>query len=271
MNAREHYQAGNLDEAVAAATQEVKRHPTDTSPRGLLCELLCFAGDFERADAQLDAIGHQDPQSMVGVAMLRQLIRAERSRQECFAEGRVPEFIEPPPEYLRRHLEAAICLRQGDLGEASRLLDEAESLRPRLAGTCDGEQFDDIRDIDDLTACFFEVLTSNGKYYWIPMESVESVEFRPPERPRDLLWRRVHMVARGGADGEVFIPALYPGSHAEPDDRVRLGRLTDWRGGEGAPIRGIGQRIYVIDEQDRPLLELSKLKITSRKPGVQDG
>jgi type VI secretion system protein ImpE len=268
MNAKEHYQAGNLREAVAAATAEVKQHPSDTSKRGLLCELLCFAGEFQRADAQLDAIGQQDPQSMLGVAMLRQLIRAEQARQECFGQGRVPEFLDQPPEYIQRHLEAWICLREGKAGEAAELLDEADRQRPRLPGVCDGQPFDDIRDIDDLTASLFEVLTSNGKYYWIPMESVELVEFRPPERPRDLLWRRVRMVVRDGSDGEVFIPTLYVGSHAESDDRVRLGRLTDWRGGQAEPIRGIGQRMYAVGDQDRGVLELKQLKIAAGKPGA---
>ena len=50
------------------------------------------------------------------------------------------------------------------------------------------------------------MLTSTGKYYWIPMERVEMIEFHDPARPRDLLWRRAHMVVRGGPDGEVFLP-----------------------------------------------------------------
>jgi type VI secretion system protein ImpE len=262
MNAKEHYQAGNLTEAIAAATEDVKQHPTDTSRRGFLCELLCFAGNFERADAQLDAIGHQDPETMLGVAMLRQLIRAEQSRQECFAEGRVPEFIEKPSKYIQLHLESLVSLREGRAEEAAKLLDEAEQLRPVLSGTCDGQQFDDMRDIDDLTASFFEILTSNGKHYWIPMEKVEVIEFRPPQRPRDLLWRRANIVTRGGPDGEVFLPALYAGSCCESDDQVRLGRMTDWRGGDAEPIRGIGQRMFVIGDQDRPILELKQLSIT---------
>ena len=65
------------------------------------------------------------------------------------------------------------------------------------------------------------------------MERVEIIEFHDPLRPRDLLWRARQMVVRGGPDGEVFLPVLYAGSHANPDDRIRLGRMTDWRGGEG--------------------------------------
>ena len=50
MNAAELYKAGQLAEAITAATDEVKRHPSEANPRGFLAELLCFAGDFERAE-----------------------------------------------------------------------------------------------------------------------------------------------------------------------------------------------------------------------------
>src|SRR5689334_9834599 len=68
MNAQEHYRAGHLQEALAAATADVKSHPADTTRRGFLCELLCFAGDWERADRQLDALAQQDPEAMVGIS-----------------------------------------------------------------------------------------------------------------------------------------------------------------------------------------------------------
>lgn len=267
MTPREHYQAGRLDEAVKAASEEVKKHPADTSRRGFLCELLCFAGDMERADKQLDAMGQQDPQTTVGISMIRQLIRAEQARQQFFGEGRVPALLDKPSEALRLHLEASICVREGNLGEAAGLLAQAEEARSKKSGVCDGQPFEDFRDLDDLTACFFEVLTSTGKYFWIPIERVEIIEFRPPERPRDLLWRRAHMVVNGGPDGEVFLPALYAGSHQEDDDRIRLGRYTDWRGGDGEPVRGFGQRTFLIGEEARAILELKELTINDPAPG----
>ena len=199
---------------------------------------------------------------MVGVALFRQLVRAEKSRHEFHTAGRVPEFLQEPPDYLRKHLEAAICLREGKPVEAVALLDQAEQERPKLQGVCNGEPFDDFRDLDDLTASFFEVLTSNGKFYWIPFESVLLVEFPKPERPQDLLWRRTHMVVHNGPDGDVYLPAVYCGTHKLSDDQLRLGRATDWQAEEGAPVRGLGQRVYLAGETDRPVLELSKITFT---------
>jgi type VI secretion system protein ImpE len=259
VNAHELFHAGKLQEAVSAATEAVRQHPTDAGRRLFLTELLCFSGQLERADSQLDVLGHNDPQTTAGVLSFRQLIRAERARQEFFAEGRLPEFLGRPEGAVRLLLEASIRVREGALQEAARLLVQAEDERPRVAGVCNGQPFQDFRDLDDLSSCVFEVLTVKGEYYWVPIAQVESIECREPERPRDLLWRRVHMIVRDGPDGEVFLPVLYPGASGEADDLVRLGRSTDWRGGDADPVRGVGQRTFLVGDDARPILELQDI------------
>ena len=69
------------------------------------------------------------------------------------------------------------------------------------------------------------------------------------------------MIIRDGPDSEVFFPVLYAGSAADPDDQVRLGRTTEWRSEAGAPVRGFGQRMFLIGDQDCPILELQTLSI----------
>lgn len=258
MTAAELFRSGQLQTAITAATAEVRQQPTNTAARGLLCELLCFARELERADAQLDALSYQDPALSVGVALFRQLIRAEQARQDFFASGRLPDFLEQPTPMLRTVLEASIYLREGKPAEAAQLLAQAEAQRPHPSGTCDGRPFTDFRDLDDLTAGVFEVLTSTGKYYWVPIERVETIEFRAPGRPRDLLWRRAHMVVReGGPDGEVYLPVLYVGSHAESDEQLRLGRASDWRA--GPPTRGVGQRTFLVGDEAVAILDMKEL------------
>jgi type VI secretion system protein ImpE len=262
MNASEHYKAGRLQAAIDAAVEDVKKQPTNPAPRGLLAELLCFAGEWERADKQLDALGHQDPSVAMGVILFRQLIRAAQAREDFYASGRVPEFLDPPGPVLKKYLEASIYLREGKTAEGVKLLAEADAERPHPAGTCDGKAFADLRDQDDLTACFFEVLTSTGKYYWIPMERVESIEFRAPARPRDLLWRAARMIVRDGPDGEVYLPTLYAGAQVEKDDQFRLGRKTDWH--QGPPVRGIGQRTFWVGDADLSIMEMQNVTIEGK-------
>lgn len=260
MDAHEHYRAGRLKEAVAAATEEVKKHPTDTNRRGFLAELLLVSGSLDRADVQLDALSTQDSQAAPHVALLRQLVRAETARRQFFAEGRLPEFLGKPTASMQLRLRASVALREGKASEAATLLAEAEEARVKPRGTCDGAAFDDFRDLDDLTADFFEVLTSTGKYYWVAIETLVSVEFRAATRPRDLLWRRAAMSVKDGPEGEVFVPAVYPAA-GELSDAARLARSTDWTGGDGAPVRGVGQRTFLVGAEARPILELRTVAV----------
>lgn len=271
MNSKELFQAGSLAEAIAAAVEEVRQHPADISHRVFLCELLCFAGDLERADRQLSTIGFQEPHVTAGVGLFRQLLAAEQARRDFHASGRVPEFLAAPSPQLQLHLQAAIAVREGKPQEALELLEQAEEQRPMVSGLCNGEPFEDFRDLDDLCASLLEVLTSNGKYYWVPIEQVERLEFLPPEHPRDLAWRRTRLEIRGGPDGEVYLPALYVGSEASPDDRIRLGRVTEWTGGEQSPVRGIGQRMFLVGDDSRSILELEELTISNVAAPVSHG
>src|ERR1700754_3223358 len=133
-DATKHFQAGRLSEAVTAALAEVKARPGDTARRLFLAELLCFAGELERADRQLDVVADQDPGAAPGLALFRQLIRAAQARAEHFAQGRVPEFLDPPAPHLQRLLAAGVAHRAGRVGEAGRLVAEAEMARPPCPG-----------------------------------------------------------------------------------------------------------------------------------------
>lgn len=260
MTPSEFYQAGQLSDAVDAAVAEVKKNPSDTSVRYFLAEMLCFAGDLERADKQLDTIFQQQPDAAMRISLFRNLIRAEIARQQLFSEGRLPEFLFDASPAIRSYLEATIALREDNQEEATQLLKQAEEQRTKLSGQCEDTPFSDFRDLDDVTAGFFEVLTSTGKYYWVPMEHVQRMEFQPPERPTDLLWRSAHMDVSEGPEGEVYLPTIYAGTTALGDEQLKLGRGTDWSGDEESVMRGVGQRTFLIGEEALPIMQLKSLE-----------
>lgn len=263
MSAHELFQAGKLQDAIDAAIAEVKKRPTETGIRGFLCELMCFNGELERADKQLDLLSTQLPESAMQVALFRQLIRAETSRQEFYKEGRVPEFIGEPTAAQSLALKASIEVREGNPAAAASLLAEAEETRVKVNGTFDETAFDDFRDLDDLSSTTVEVLTSTGKYFWIAPERIETIVFEPIESPRDLLWRPAQMSVAGGPDGIVYLPAIYAATGLPEDEALRLGRATDWQGAEGEPILGIGQRTFLFGEADQPLLSITQVDFNS--------
>ena len=263
--AQELYGAGRLTDAIAAQNEAVKKKPGDVDARAFLCELLCIAGNLDRADQQLEALSAQASDRGPGIALLRQLIRGEQWRRQFWAEGRVPEVVASPGERMQLLFEASLRVRENAPGEAARLLESAEEARPALAGTCDGVEFDDLRDLDDRVGGVFEILSTTGKYFWIAGEQLESLEFDAPERPLDLLWRPAAISVRGGPSGKVYMPAIYApfvaGAEPGSDDALRLARRTDWTGGDNSPVRGHGQRALLVGDAERPLLEITHIEV----------
>jgi type VI secretion system protein ImpE len=253
------FHAGRLADAVAAAGAAVKRAPADLGARILLAEMLAFSGNAERADVILDAASDIDPSAAVAVAEFRQLLRAEVARRQLFRDGRVPDFLGEPTACQRTALAALVALRAGDAEQAARLGAEAETQRPHVSGMRDGHAFDDLRDGDDLLAGSFEVLTTTGKYFWIPVARVASLEFHAPKRPRDLLWRRATMSVTDGPDGDVYLPVTYAQPDGAADDSLLLGRSTDWAGPENGPVRGLGQRTFLAGEEAVTIMELKQI------------
>ena len=253
------FREGKLTAAIEAANAAVRRWPADLGARVLLAELLLFAGQIERADVILDAAAQADPSSSVVVAEFRQLLRAETARKQLRTDGRLPEFLGEPSPALRAQLAAHVALRAGDLAEAARLTQETELLRPRASGRHDDAVFDDFRDADDLAAGYFEVLTTTGKYYWIPTERIATAAFHAPKRPRDLAWRRVTMVVYEGPEGDVYIPATYAADRREVEEQFRLGRATDWHEDQNL-VRGVGQRVFLSGETSLPVMEVKHLQ-----------
>ena len=259
------FRQGRLSDAVAAANAAVRRAPTDLGARLLLAELLVFAGNLERADVILDACGDLDPSVAVVVAEFRQLVRGEVARRQVFRDGRVPEFLGEPTAAQRASLKAILATRDGDTAEAGRQVSLAEADRPHPGGTGPNGAFADLRDADDVVGGSFEVITTTGKYFWIPAERVSLLQFHPPRRPRDLYWRRTTMEVAGGPDGEVYIPAIYATGTDPVEDELRLGRATDWRqSGEAAPVRGVGAVTMLVGEVSATVMELTSLSFTVR-------
>lgn len=260
--AMESFRGGQLAIAIETVTASVRARPADLDERSLLCELLCFQGDLERADRQLDAVVRIDPQTVPGVTLLRQLLRAEICRREVFEQGRLPEFSGPPQESLQLRLRALTEIRCGDLQRAVELVREAEELEPELTGTIGDEEFRGFRDLDDLLGPVLEVITATGAYYWIDASDVEMLEPGPITHLADTLWRPATLQTRTGINGRIHLPALYIGSHLSPDGALQTGHATDWLdcGGVGL-IRGIGRREYLVGGDAVTTLELARLTI----------
>ncbi len=258
MNAHELFKQGKLSEAIADVTNHLKSKPSDTESRLFFAELLCFAKQFDRADKQFETVGQQTTKIAVTLALYRQLLRGETAREQVMREGRAPELVGALPPYAEKSLEALVALRLKQTDEAIRLMEEAQQVRPMLAATCNGNEVADFGDLDDRVAGVMEVITSTGKYFWVPMQLISSMEFEEPEVPTDLIWRKAQISVRGGPVGEVYIPTRYVADDQE-DEAMLMGRATDWSDDSSPIITGRGQRMFAADEQELSIMELQSL------------
>lgn len=259
MTASELFQAGKLDEAIAAQVAQVKSSPADQSKRLFLFELLVFAGDLDRARKQLDALQYDEIELQAATADYRKVLDAEEYRRKVFRDGLQPKFLtDVPPEHVRLRLEGMQRLREGNKAAATEALAQAAEAAPPINGKVNEKPFDDLRDCDDLFGTVLEVI-SQGLYFWVPLETVESLAMVPPRFPRDLLWVKAQLETTSGT-GQVFLPALYPNSYEHTDPQVRLGRQTDWTEDDG-PVLGRGLRMFLAGDDTSTLLEWRDVQI----------
>lgn len=264
MTAHEHFHAGRLEDAVAAQTAEVKANANDLDARFFLFALLCFKGELERAELQLDFISHADKSLQAGSALYQSLLAAEYERRKVYREAAHPVFPPDPPAGLERRLAALHHLLAGDEKGAEQALDEANETALVSAGKLNGEAFDGVRDCDDILAGVVEIY-AGGRCLWMPWERIRKLTLGEPRNPFDLLWAKAELEDADGSQATVYLPATYEGSWEQPEEAVRVGRTTEWiEWGDGL-FRGAGQRILLSasgeQERETPILTLRTLEI----------
>jgi type VI secretion system protein ImpE len=264
MSAGDLYNAGRLAEAIQAQIGEVKTNPADHAKRLFLFELLVFVGDLDRARRQIDAVDYTEPELQIALMAYRKLLDAEQKRRRLFADGLAPGSLIEPPEHVRLRLEAVNRMREKRPAEAAIILAKAQEATPVLEGRLNKKPFAALRDCDDVFSGVLEVM-SQGNYFWVPFEQIDSLAMNAPKFPRDLIWVPARLEVRGGPAGDVFLPALYPQSHEHVDNQVKLGRMTDWQGTEGEPVRGAGLRMFIVGDDDVSLLEWRQLEMMQPK------
>lgn len=258
-DAKLHLDRGNLTAAVESAIGLVKSNPTRYEARAFLFELSLFTGDWDRADRQLDVIGHQDANAAIGSLIYRQNLSAERDRIKFFTEGLRPETPETPTAYINDLFTANDLIREGKTAEARELLDKVEEERPAFPCVVNGEGFSDIRDYNDTTMCVFEAIVKDS-YVWLPFSSVKSLKFLERKSLRDVFWPQAQFELANGTSGELFLPSLYANTWKNADDQIRLGRSVDWNDAGNDIFIGEGTRIFTMDGKDKPILDISTIE-----------
>ena len=228
MQARQLFQSGKLDEAIEALGAEVRDNPTDAQRRAFLFELLCFAGNYDRAEKQLGVLAGAGKNSEMGALLYHAALHAERLRQELFENRNFPQ-------------------------SAARV----------VGGTLNGKPFQTLTDADPRIGPRLELFAA-GQYTWLPFEHVASIRIEAPKRLRDLLWTpaivRPAETFTGLEMGEVLLPVIAPLTWQQPDGNLRLGRVTEWYELDDGAQVPFGQKLLLVDGEEFPMLELRELE-----------
>jgi type VI secretion system protein ImpE len=254
MDARQLFDAGKLAAAIEQLNQKVRAHPADPKLRTFLFEMLCFAGDYDRAQRQLEVLSQLDTKAEVGTMVYRGALAAEQARMAVMTEDQLPTFLLEPPAFASMYLAALHRLREGNAREARGILLEAMEAQPAIQGKIDGIPFTDFGDADPFLAPFLEVII-NERYIWVPFVQLKRFTLTTPQRLRDLLWAEATLETVGGPARNVLLPVLYTGSFRHPNEQVRLGRATEWEDLGEKLVRGRGQRMFLIDDEEKPMLQ----------------
>lgn len=226
------YAAGQLGAAIEALGVELRNFPADAQRRTFLFELLTFAGDWSRAQKQLDVLAKNGHMAEAGTMLYRSAIEAERVREHMFDTGDFPTTAAPSP----------------------------------VGGTLNGEPFTSIEDADARLGARLEVI-AGGRYLWIPFAHLASLSMTPPARLRDLHWAPAQLrTGPSVADkelGEILLPALSVGAWRHAEDEIRLGRATDWEDLPSGDFAPVGQKLLRIDDRLVPLVDVRELVIAS--------
>ena len=233
MDAQTLFKAGKLTEAVSALTAYLRDNPMDLKSRTFLFELLCFTGDFERAEKQLNIVeqeGNKD--SKLGTLLYIGALHAERTRQEMFQTKTFPQPTGKPAGPLR--------------------------------GKLNGKEFESLQDADPRIGEKLEVFAA-GDYLWISFRDIASVKIEEPKKLRDLFWAQARLTTgpsfRSRELGEILLPAIAPLSWQHEDDLVRLGRVTEFCEDETGVTAPYGGKTLLVDGEEIALLDVRDLEI----------
>lgn len=259
-----------LSAAVAQAESAVKASPADADKRAALVQLLLLCGDWPRASAQLPAWQALAPLAKPTTQQLFDTVTAETQRERVFRADMAPAFLSTPNEWLSALAKAL----QVSPAQASTLRAQAFELAAESAGSLSivgpeeqahSKDFNWLADADSRLGPVCELLL-DGSYYWVPFQDIASITFQAPQNAVHLIWAHANVKWHSGRQQVCQIPARYPLS-ASTSDSHRLGHITDWQPlNDDGHYAGQGQKTWLTDNDEYPLLNLRQLQLTAGRP-----
>jgi type VI secretion system protein ImpE len=275
----------SLQEHLQQTEARIRREPTAPEHRWALVEVLCILGHWDRALSQLQAWAKWMPQSQAQAHWVRGLIRAEAQRTEVFSGDMAPAPVTDMPDWMRDLAKAMAHNARAENQEADVLRSQALAQAPQRAGVCvwqggkNGEQtmqeqaYEWMADSDTRLGPVCEVMVA-GAYRWLAFADVAHLSLQAPQCLLDLVWMPAKLQlhsdagltpAATGRVLHVFLPTRYPiaanaSESSATHDALLMSRLTRWREVGETGVFAQGQKTWMSDGIDWPLLDVRELR-----------
>ena len=260
MLAEQSLREGRVTEALAELQDLVRKTPDNAEYRVFLFQLLCVLGEWEGARNQLKALSELKTGSLPLVHVYGTAINCELFRRDVFAGTRTPLVLGEPLPWVALLIQALSEAAQGRKDAAAGLCAEALEKAMAVPGEVDGHDFDWIADADSRLGPVCEAIV-DGRYYWVPFERIRSIRLEAPTDLRDVVWMPAKLGLANGGEATALIPARYPGSEADGDSMIRLGRKTEWDEVAVDTFYGRGQRMFATPGGEYALLSVRHIEL----------
>lgn len=258
MNAEDLLKTGNLTDCKKQLFNDIKKDPSNIELRIFLFQLSCISRDWQRAESQLDVLKDLSDSTLAMVNTYKQLIECELKREKVLSGEIEPICFGESSEWLAYYVKAYQHFSNNEIDQANQLLQQGVELAPAISGSVNDETFEWLSDGDVRFGPAIEVIL-NGGYYWLPLEYVSEINFEPVDDLRDLVWRPANLTLKNKGQLIIFVPVRYPIT-SDTTDAQLLSRTCDWQEPLDNVYIGHGQRVFVTDQSEYPLLNVNSIK-----------
>ncbi|WP_322047521.1 type VI secretion system accessory protein TagJ [Paraburkholderia sp. J67] len=255
-------QAGHqtVAERIAAIESQVRLHPGDAQHRWALFQWLCIGREWERAIRQLQVFGQVDASNLSLVQACRDLVRAERWREDVMLGRKQPGYvIDDAPQWVQGMIDALVLTARGEVAAADDLREQALDAAPSTPGRGGDVSFEWIADSDTRLGPVCEIMTA-GSYRWLPFDEIADWKITQPTTLVDLVWAPCSIRLHDGTVVRGFVPSRYPlpplSTPSGIDrDALDLGRQTMWHEVGRTAVIAVGHKCWTTSIGDVGLFD----------------
>ncbi|MDI6958844.1 MULTISPECIES: type VI secretion system accessory protein TagJ [unclassified Pantoea] len=263
----------SLAENLARTTAQIQANPADANLRATFVQLLCMAGNWTRAQTQLQSWLALTPQAQPTITLLQQAIAGELQRAAVLRGESQPQLPGSAWAWSETLLAALQAEVKGDEARGADLRQQALEQADANPGTLEQQDqsvaFPWLMDGDSRFGPVCEAIV-NGRYYWVPFAAIREMQFQAPASVTDLVWRHTLIQLVDGSEQVCQIPVRYP-LPAQAEESWLRASVTEWQplGNVDSQFIGLGQKVWLSDSAEFSLMTLQRITFNDIGPAYE--